>query len=366
MTSETMLDHASRLEDGIDGMTLDRYDEAQLDELRFGVICVDRRGTILRYNLAEARLARLDRSKVVGRNFFREVAPCTANEEFEGRFRAFLVSREARIAFDYVFDFKFGAQEVHVEFVRTTSAERVYLCINRMRFRPMRPEFEAVAAPRQAELVPNERDFGVLRDDADQRIVVMPAAALRALRLTWDRIAPKAWGLFAAEWGARWGRLAVLDIETELLEKRGVALGELPLDEALGLLRAHVEQEGWGRLNIDVTSAAASTRGAAIITLERSALAESAGTSDIPRCQLMAGLMRAFLSHISQRLLFVREIRCVAQGAPRCEMIAVAQSRKEQLDEAAARATDAQGVLALLDGAGGPTLNASDVLARLF
>lgn len=48
---------------------LDNLSDAALDELPYGVICLRRDGTILRYNLAEARLARLDRAVVLGRRF---------------------------------------------------------------------------------------------------------------------------------------------------------------------------------------------------------------------------------------------------------------------------------------------------------
>jgi len=363
---ETLDDAPSTLDDSFDVFALDSYDDAQLDDLRFGVICLDERGTVLRYNLAEARLARLDRSKVIGRDFFRRIAPCTATQDFEGRFRSFATGTERRIAFPYVFDFKFGAQEVGVELVRSSVRGRYYLCINRLSFRPPRAAFEPVAAPRQAELVPDERAFGVQRDASEQRVVTLPAVALRALRLSWDRIAPQGWGLFAAEWGFRWGRLAVLDIETALLEERDLVLRDLPLDDALAILCAHLEHDGWGQVAIDVTSPAATTRGAAIITVERSALAEAAGPSALPRCQLIAGLLRALLGHVSQRVLAVREVRCVAQGAPRCEMLAVAHSRRAQLDAAVASTSDARTALARLDGAAGAALRAGDVLARLF
>ncbi len=359
-------DSSAPIDEIFDLFGLDRYGDAELDDLGFGVICLDPRGKILRYNLAEARLARLDRSKVLGRDFFRSIAPCTATPEFEGRFRTFVTGIEPRIAFPYVFDFKFGAQDVDIEMVRCRTPGQYYLCINRKVFRPARAGYEAVAAPRQAELVPDERAFGVQRDETDQRFVVMPSTALRALRLTWDKIAPQGWSLFAAEWGFRWGRLAVIDIETTLQERQARTLRDLPLDEALALVRAHIERDGWGRIAIDVTSSTASTRGAAIITLERSALAEAAGASEMPRCQLVGGLVRAMLGHIAQRPLAVREIRCAAQGAPHCEMVAVAHSRRARLDTAAGSASDAAGALALLDGSGGQTPRAGDVLARLF
>ncbi|MBC7974836.1 MAG: PAS domain-containing protein, partial [Myxococcales bacterium] len=303
---ETIVDAPTTFDDGFDVFALDSYDDARLDDLRFGVICLDDRGTVLRYNLAEARLARLDRSKVIGRDFFRRIAPCTATQDFEGRFRSFIAGREPRISFPYVFDFKFGAQEVSIELVRPLSPGRYYLCINRLAYREPRPAYESVAAPRQAELVPDERAFGVQRDDNEQRVVVLPASALRALRLTWDRVAPQGWSLFASEWGLRWGRLAVMDLETELLEQRDLGLRDLPLDEALGVICARVEQDGWGQLSIDCTSPASTSRGAAMITIERSAIGEAAGASALPRCQLIAGLLRALLGHLSQRVLAVR------------------------------------------------------------
>lgn len=363
---DTLGDAPTSFDDGFDVFALDGYDDARLDDLRFGVICLDERGTVLRYNLAEARLARLDRSKVIGRDFFRRIAPCTATEDFEGRFRSFIAGREPRVSFRYVFDFKFGAQEVTVELVRPPSPGRFYLCINRLAYRAPRAAYDAVAAPRQAELVPDEQAFGVQRDANEQRVVVLPASALRALRLTWDRVAPQGWSLFAAEWGVRWGRLAVMDLETELLEQRDLTLRDLPLDEALGVICTHVEQDGWGQLTIDCTSPVATSRGAAVITIERSAMGEAAGASALPRCQLIAGLLRALLGHLSQRVLAVREVRCVAQGAPRCELLAVAHVRRAQLDAAIEGATDARSALARLDGAAGAALRAGDVLARLF
>ncbi|HET9622944.1 MAG TPA: V4R domain-containing protein [Kofleriaceae bacterium] len=363
---ETIIDAPLDLDDGFDVFALDAYDDARLDDLRFGVICLDERGTVLRYNLAEARLARLDRTRVIGRNFFRTIAPCTATADFEGRFRSFIIGREPRVSFPYVFDFKFGAQDVTVEMVRASTAGRFYLCINRLAYHAARPAFERVAAPRQAELAPDEQASGVQRDDNAQRVVVLPATALRALRLTWDRVAPQGWSLFAAEWGLRWGRLMVMDLETALMERFDHGLRELPIDDALETICKHIQQDGWGQVSIDCTSPAATSRGAAVITIERSAIGEASGASEMPRCQLIAGLLRALLGHVSQRLLAIREVRCVAQGAPRCELLAVAQARRAKLEAAVEGAGDVRAALTRLDGAGGAALRAGDVLARLF
>ena len=121
------VDGARVRDEAFDAFALDGHDDAQLDDLPFGVICLDARGTILRYNLAEARLARLDRSQVLGRDFFRQIAPCTATQGFEGRFRSFVAGQEPRVAFPYIFDFKFGAQEVHVELVAVAHGRRARL-----------------------------------------------------------------------------------------------------------------------------------------------------------------------------------------------------------------------------------------------
>jgi PAS domain-containing protein len=62
--------------------TLDRDAYKQLttgdlDDLPYGIIVVDPTGVIVGYNRAEAKKAGFARERVMGRNFFSEVAPCT-------------------------------------------------------------------------------------------------------------------------------------------------------------------------------------------------------------------------------------------------------------------------------------------------
>ena len=106
---------------------------AHLDDLPFGVIVVNRSGTILEYNAYESELAGLSRERVMGRSFFRDVAPCTAIREFEGRFEAFLSSSETSIEpFEFLFPFARGAQRVSVVFVRMNfDSDRATICIAR-------------------------------------------------------------------------------------------------------------------------------------------------------------------------------------------------------------------------------------------
>jgi photoactive yellow protein len=104
-----------------------------LDALPFGVIAVDRSGTILDYNTYERSLAGMGDRTIIGLNFFRDVAPCTAIQEFEGRFAAFLDSPETSIEpFEFVFPFARGAQRVNVVFVRASNeSDRATICVIR-------------------------------------------------------------------------------------------------------------------------------------------------------------------------------------------------------------------------------------------
>lgn len=86
----------------------------QLDELPFGVIELDDEGMVTAYNRAEAALAHTQVERVLGRNFFTEVAPCTAVKEFEGRFRQFLDSDEKLIQFNFTFSFRDGPVGVEI------------------------------------------------------------------------------------------------------------------------------------------------------------------------------------------------------------------------------------------------------------
>jgi photoactive yellow protein len=92
---------------------IESFTRDQLDELPFGTILLDLSGRILEYNLAEARLAGLDREQVVGRDFFSEVAPCTNVQAFAGRFREAMDAAE-EVRFAYEFAFRRGPVEVEI------------------------------------------------------------------------------------------------------------------------------------------------------------------------------------------------------------------------------------------------------------
>lgn len=82
-----MHSHESPSFDAVDlGARLCQMTDAELDELPFGVVEMDHGAVVLRYNAAESRRAGLPRDRVVGRHFFREVAPCSNNRHVAERF----------------------------------------------------------------------------------------------------------------------------------------------------------------------------------------------------------------------------------------------------------------------------------------
>lgn len=90
----------------------------QLDELPFGVIELDREGTILAVNRPELEMARLSHHRLAGRNFFAEVAFCADVQDFHGRFDDFMEGRAPSESFDFTYDFPHGKVDVRLTFIR--------------------------------------------------------------------------------------------------------------------------------------------------------------------------------------------------------------------------------------------------------
>jgi photoactive yellow protein len=104
----------------------------RLDELPFGAIVIDPDGTIRGYNEYETRLSHFEREAVIGKNFFRDVAPCTAVQAFEGRMRRFLkTSDRVSERFDYFFPFAHGAVTVEITFLRLRQQGQILIAVER-------------------------------------------------------------------------------------------------------------------------------------------------------------------------------------------------------------------------------------------
>ncbi len=89
---------------------LEGISDADADRLPFGMIRMDGEGRLVAYNAKESALSGLRKADVLGRNFFRTVAPCTCVEEFEGLVRKMMASeRPLREEIQFVVKFKNNA-----------------------------------------------------------------------------------------------------------------------------------------------------------------------------------------------------------------------------------------------------------------
>lgn len=89
----------------------------ELDALPFGAIQLDETGTILTYNKAEERLSGRKAESVVGKNFFRDIAPCTRVKRFHGTFEIGVQRQKLNEVFDFLFRFPSGAREVRIRMI---------------------------------------------------------------------------------------------------------------------------------------------------------------------------------------------------------------------------------------------------------
>lgn len=105
----------------------------ELDMMNYGVVTVDQNADILFLNDWEARLKGIAREKFIGKNWFKDIAPCTRVPAFEGRFRQFVRGEAAMPseAFDFVYPISSGTHYVKVLFVPGKKPGTVHIVITK-------------------------------------------------------------------------------------------------------------------------------------------------------------------------------------------------------------------------------------------
>ena len=103
--------------------------EQELDQLPFGAIRLDRDGTILSYNQAEADLSGRKKERVIGKSFFAEVAPCTNVQEFAGRYRQGMEERKLDTTFPYRFRFPNRVVDVEITLILSSDSESAWVFV---------------------------------------------------------------------------------------------------------------------------------------------------------------------------------------------------------------------------------------------
>jgi photoactive yellow protein len=96
------------------------------DSLDFGLIVMDRAGTVLGYNSFESKRAGIACERVIGRNFFFEVGPCTNNYLVAQRYTD---EPDLDDFVDFVFTLRMTPTPVRLRLLARADSERQYLAV---------------------------------------------------------------------------------------------------------------------------------------------------------------------------------------------------------------------------------------------
>jgi photoactive yellow protein len=320
---------------------------ADIDSLPFGYIALAPDGTIRKYNRYEADLARKDPQEVLGRNFFREVAPCTQVQEFEGRFREFVTggSSEDLLTFDFEFSFRHGVQAVRIGLIRSPLAQEVIVTVNRRRrlALALSTELRADAAR------------GRLEDAAGLPVMLAGEDFWRALDALW-RHAPATQRRDALHRAGRdWGLRHAQRVERLVQTSHGLTLREAELQLSLECLSGSLGTLGLGSFDVQFEHRRS---GLLIVDHRDSPFPSLLGDREGACCDLLSGLHAGFLSHLSGRILAGTELRCAHTPGPSskepCRFAVGTEARLEKLLRAGTESTDAALLAALGGRSAGP------------
>lgn len=100
------------------GEELRTCSEETLDQAPFGIVQVDDEGVVEFYNRYEAELADVEPEDAMGRNFFTQLAPCSGNRLFHGRFKDGIRKGDLDERFTYTFTYKMSPTLVQVRMYR--------------------------------------------------------------------------------------------------------------------------------------------------------------------------------------------------------------------------------------------------------
>lgn len=112
---------------------LDDLDDRALDDLPYGVVCLNESMTVVRMNRVESEASGIQRWRALGRDFFRDVAPGPTNRALAEQVRAFATSPAVQRSspIQHTFRRRAGLDQTTIELEHGRSTDRVYLCIHR-------------------------------------------------------------------------------------------------------------------------------------------------------------------------------------------------------------------------------------------
>lgn len=100
------------------GEKLRHTTKEELNNVSFGIIQIDDEGVVQFFNDYESRLSGVPPEDALGRNFFTQVAPCTNNRLFWGRFKRGVRQGSLDEMFSYTYTYKMRPTLVDVHLYR--------------------------------------------------------------------------------------------------------------------------------------------------------------------------------------------------------------------------------------------------------
>jgi len=95
-------------------LAVEALPQAGIDALPFGVIRLAADGSVQVFSQGEAQLSGFGPRPVLGRNFFTDIAPCFAREDYLGRIERAQVAGKVDIEFGICGDFDNAEKELQV------------------------------------------------------------------------------------------------------------------------------------------------------------------------------------------------------------------------------------------------------------
>lgn len=108
---------------------LSQLSREDADKAQHGIVKVDSTGKILLYNHYESVLAGVASSSAEGRNFFTEIAPCTNNRLFMGRFLQGVEKGELDASFNYTFTYKMKPTNVSIRLLHDKASKTNWIFV---------------------------------------------------------------------------------------------------------------------------------------------------------------------------------------------------------------------------------------------
>ncbi|MEC5217341.1 photoactive yellow protein [Actimicrobium sp. GrIS 1.19] len=106
---------------------LDKASDGDIDRLDFGAVEVDRSGVVVKCNATEGALVGCDPALAIGKNFFTDVAPCTATPAFKGVFETGVRDNSLNTMFEFLLDCGRASTRVKVHMKKALGGETCWI-----------------------------------------------------------------------------------------------------------------------------------------------------------------------------------------------------------------------------------------------